>query len=149
MRLRWLARSASGLFWEYQADKRDCALCLLWDKCLQESDKRGARKVSVSYFAAERQRNLERRCEPKLPGGAEAAAGLVRWLISRAEARAQLSARFATRLRGSGGPLPLVSDRIEPEKDDKIRRMTPVGVFFICPNEDKCYFVNSAELCCF
>ena len=24
--------------------------------------------------------------------------------------------------------------------------MTPVGVFFICPNEDKCYFVNSANL---
>lgn len=24
--------------------------------------------------------------------------------------------------------------------------MTPVGVFFICPNEDKCYFVNSAKL---
>ena len=39
LRLRRLARSASGLFWEYQADKRDCALCLLRDKCLQESDK--------------------------------------------------------------------------------------------------------------
>ena len=24
--------------------------------------------------------------------------------------------------------------------------MTPVGVFFICPNEDKCYFVNSAKV---
>ena len=24
--------------------------------------------------------------------------------------------------------------------------MTPVGVFFIYPNEDKCYFVNSANL---
>ena len=59
MRLRRLARSASGLFWEYQADKRDCALCPLRDKCLQESDKRGARKVSVSCFAADRQRNLE------------------------------------------------------------------------------------------
>ena len=58
--LRRLARSASGLFWEYQADKRDCALCPLREKCLRESDKRGARKVSVSYFAADRQRNLER-----------------------------------------------------------------------------------------
>ena len=24
--------------------------------------------------------------------------------------------------------------------------MTPVGVFFICQNEDKCHFVNSTEL---
>ena len=60
LRLGRLARSASGLFWEYQADKRDYALCLLRDKCLREDDKRGARKVSVSYFAADRQRNLER-----------------------------------------------------------------------------------------
>lgn len=63
--LRRLARSASGLFWEYQADKRDCAHCPLREKCLRESDKRGARKVSVSYFAADRQRNLERRSSPE------------------------------------------------------------------------------------
>ena len=24
--------------------------------------------------------------------------------------------------------------------------MTPVGVFFICQNEDKCHFVNSTNL---
>ena len=24
--------------------------------------------------------------------------------------------------------------------------VTPVGVFFICPNENKCYFVNSAKM---
>ena len=24
--------------------------------------------------------------------------------------------------------------------------MTPVGVFFICQNEDKCHFVNSTSL---
>ena len=24
--------------------------------------------------------------------------------------------------------------------------MTPVGVFFICQNEDKCHFVNSTAL---
>lgn len=65
LRLRRLARSASGLFWEYQADKRDCAACSLRGKCLRESDKRGARKVSVSYFAADRQRNLERRSSPE------------------------------------------------------------------------------------
>ena len=63
--LRRLARSASGLFWEYQADKRGCALCPLREKCLRESDKRGARKVSVSYFAADRQRNLERCSSPE------------------------------------------------------------------------------------
>lgn len=84
--------------------------------------------------------------QPGIPGGAKAAAGLVRGLVFRAEARAQLSARFATRLRGSGRPLPLVGDRIEPEANDKIRRMTPVGVFFICQNEDKCHFVNSTNL---
>ena len=63
--LRRLARSASGLFWEYQADQRDCAGCPLREKCLRKSDKRGARKVSVSYFAADRQRNLERRSSPE------------------------------------------------------------------------------------
>lgn len=26
--------------------------------------------------------------------------------------------------------------------------MTPVGVFFICQNEDKCHFVNSTNLSC-
>ena len=63
--LRRLARSASGLFWEYQADKRDCTLCPLRDKCLPDNDRGCARKVSVSYFAADRQRNLERRCSPE------------------------------------------------------------------------------------
>ena len=24
--------------------------------------------------------------------------------------------------------------------------MTPVGVFFICQNEDKCHFVNSTQM---
>ena len=65
LRLRRLARSASGLFWEYQADKRDCAGCPLREKCLSEHDRRGARKVSVSYFAADRQRNLKRRYSPE------------------------------------------------------------------------------------
>ena len=65
LRLRRLARSASGLFWEYQADRKDCADCPLRRKCLREGDRRGARKVSVSYFAADRQRNLERRCSPE------------------------------------------------------------------------------------
>ncbi len=65
LRLRRLARSASGLFWEYQADKRDCQSCPLREKCLSENDRRGARKMSVSYFASERQRNLGRRYSPE------------------------------------------------------------------------------------
>ena len=65
LRLRRLARSVSGLFWEYHVDKRDCAACPLHDKCLSENDRRGARKVSVSYFAADRQRNLRRRYSPE------------------------------------------------------------------------------------
>ena len=65
LRLRRLARSASGLFWEYQADKKDCAVCPLRGKCLSENDRRGARKVSVSYFAADKQHDLERRCSPE------------------------------------------------------------------------------------
>ena len=81
-----------------------------------------------------------------LSRGTEAAAGLVRGLVFRAEARAQLSARFATRLRGSGGPLPLVGDRIEPETDYKTRRMTPEGVFFCWQGGAERDFVNSAML---
>lgn len=84
--------------------------------------------------------------QPGIPGGAKAAAGLVRGLVFRAEARAQLSARFATRLRGSGRPLPLVGDRIEPEANDKIRRMTPVGVFFCWQGGAERDFVNSTKL---
>ena len=63
--------------------------------------------------------------QPRVQGGAEAAADLVRGHICRAEARPQSDARVATRPRGSGGPLPLVRDRIEPEKDDQIYKMTP------------------------
>lgn len=84
--------------------------------------------------------------QPGIPGGAETAAGLVRGLIFRAEARAQLSAHFATRLRGSGGPLPLVCDRIKPETDDKTRWMTPVGVFFCWQGGAERDFVNSTKL---
>ena len=68
LRLRQLARSASGVFWEYQADKKDCAVCPLRGKCLSENDRRGAQKVSVSYFAADRQHDLERRCSPEYAG---------------------------------------------------------------------------------
>ena len=69
--------------------------------------------------------------QPGIPGGAETAAGLVRGLVFRAEARAQLSARFATRLRGSGGPLPPFRHDLKPKKNDKSSKLTPGGVFFL------------------
>ncbi len=38
---------------------------------------------------------------------------------------------FATRFRGSGGPLPPVRHGLESEKDDPMYRLTPNGVFFL------------------
>ena len=61
LRLNTLHRSASGLYWLYQADKRDCQSCPLREKCLSENDRRGARKLEHSYFAPERQRHLAHR----------------------------------------------------------------------------------------
>lgn len=37
LRLNTLHRSASGLHWLYQADKRGCQSCPLWEKCLSEN----------------------------------------------------------------------------------------------------------------
>lgn len=61
LRLNTLHRSASGLYWLYQADKQDCQSCPLREKCLSENDRRGARKLEHSYFAPERQRHLAHR----------------------------------------------------------------------------------------
>lgn len=61
LRLNTLHRSASGLYWLYQADKRDCQSCPLREKCLGENDRRGARKLEHSYFASQRQQHLVRR----------------------------------------------------------------------------------------
>lgn len=61
LRLNTLHRSASGLYWLYQADKRDCQSCPLREKCLSENDRRGVRKLEHSYFAPERQRHLAHR----------------------------------------------------------------------------------------
>ena len=61
LRRNTLHRSASGLYWLYQADKRDCQSCPLREKCLSENDRRGARKLEHSYFAPQRQRHLARR----------------------------------------------------------------------------------------
>ena len=59
-----LTRTASGLSWQYLADKRDCGVCPLREKCLSAKDRRGARKIEHSYFRPERQRNMDRRQEP-------------------------------------------------------------------------------------
>lgn len=58
LRLNTLHRSASGLYWLYQADKQDCQS---WEKCMSENDRRGTRKLEHSYFAPERQRHLAHR----------------------------------------------------------------------------------------
>ena len=58
LRLNTLHRGASGLYWLYQADKRDCQNCPLREKCSSENDRRGARKLEHSYFTPERQRHL-------------------------------------------------------------------------------------------
>ena len=60
-----LTRTASGLSWQYLADRKDCADCPLRSKCLSAKDKRGARKVEHSYFRPERQRNMDRRQDPE------------------------------------------------------------------------------------
>lgn len=60
-----LYRSASGLFWEYWADKKDCGSCPVRQKCLSETDKAGARKLQDSYFKPSVQRHLSRRWEPE------------------------------------------------------------------------------------
>ena len=60
-----LYRSGSGLFWEYRADKRDCARCPLREKCLCKTDRRGARKLLDSYFKPSVQRDLSRRQTPE------------------------------------------------------------------------------------
>lgn len=128
--LRRLARSASGLFLGVSGGSAGLrGLSIAGQMSARERQtrrKKGVRQLLHGRPTAQPGTPFQ----PGIPGGAEAAAGLVRGLVFRAEARAQLSARFATRLRGSGGPLSLVGNRIEPETDDKTRRMTPEGVFF-------------------
>ena len=65
MRRNTLHRSASGLYWLYLADKRDCQSCPLREKCLNKTDKRGARKLEHSYFREARLKNINRRYEPE------------------------------------------------------------------------------------
>lgn len=65
LRRKRLYRSGSGLFWEYWADKKDCSSCPLRQKCLNETDKAGARKLQDSYFKPVVQQHFSRRWEPE------------------------------------------------------------------------------------
>lgn len=65
LRPKRLCRSDSGLFWEYWADRRDCGNCPLRDKCLNETDRAGARKIQDSYFKPAVQRHFSRRWNPE------------------------------------------------------------------------------------
>ena len=60
-----------------------------------------------------------------VPGGAEAAADLVRGLFCHPEALPQFNTAFAAGTRGSGGPLPPFRHGLEPQKIDTKRRLTP------------------------
>lgn len=60
LRLNGLYRSASGLFWQYKAEKADCICCPVRGKCLSEHDRRGARKLEDSYFKPSVQRSRNR-----------------------------------------------------------------------------------------
>lgn len=64
LRARRLYRSASGLFWEYWADRKDCSGCPMREKCLSEMDRHGARKLTDSYFKPSVHRHMARREEP-------------------------------------------------------------------------------------
>ncbi len=57
---RLLYRSASRLFWQYQAEKMGCTCCLVRDRCLSEHDRCSARKLEYGYFMPQRRKNLER-----------------------------------------------------------------------------------------
>ena len=65
LKLNTLHRSASGLYWLYLADRRDCQSCPLRPQCLRPEDRRGARKLEHSYFMPQRRKNLERRTQPE------------------------------------------------------------------------------------
>ena len=64
LRVKRLYRSGSGLFWEYWAEREDCGKCQWRKKCLCQSDRQGARKLSDSYFKPSVQRHLSKRKEP-------------------------------------------------------------------------------------
>ena len=65
LRRKQLYRSVSGLFWEYWAEKKDCCSCPLRQKCLNEADKAGARKLQDSYFKPVVQQHFSSRWQPE------------------------------------------------------------------------------------
>lgn len=58
LQIKGLCRSASGLYWEYWADRQDCAQCPLQAKCLSEQDRRGSRKLLDTYFRPTVRQNM-------------------------------------------------------------------------------------------
>lgn len=62
--MKGLYHRASGVYWEYWADRVDCRSCPLRAKCLSERDKRGARKLLDTYFRSAVRRDLARQNEP-------------------------------------------------------------------------------------
>lgn len=65
LRHKRLYHSASGLFWEYWAEKKDCCSCPLQQKCLNETDKAGARKLQDSHFKTVVQQHFSSRRQPE------------------------------------------------------------------------------------
>ena len=65
LRVKGLYRSASGVYWEYWAERSACRPCLLLASCLSKNDKRGARKLLDSYFRPAVRRDLARQDEPE------------------------------------------------------------------------------------
>ena len=64
LRVKGLYRSASGVYWEYWADRGDCRSCPFREKCLSGKDKRGARRLLDTYFRPTVRRHLARQNEP-------------------------------------------------------------------------------------
>ena len=64
LRVRGLYRSASGVYWEYWADREDCRSCPFREKCLSQNDQRGARRLLDTYFRPTVRRHLARQNEP-------------------------------------------------------------------------------------
>lgn len=56
--LTTLQRSASSLHWVYLADKRECRVCPLREKCILESNTSGARTLKRNYFQPAIDRNI-------------------------------------------------------------------------------------------
>jgi len=64
LRVKGLYRSASGVYWEYWADRGDCRSCPFREKCLSENDQRGARRLLDTCFRPTVRRHLARQNEP-------------------------------------------------------------------------------------